>query len=136
MESIAEITPQTLYDCHKAFYTPANMVLTVVGDVRPDRVFEAAERILPAESGPDIERDYGDEPEAIAREGSHPPDGGLCPPVPAGLQVPAAGAGRERLSGRSFWAIIAWDILLGESSPLYQRLYENGTHQRQLRRRL
>ena len=33
VESIAEITADTLYDCHKAFYTPANMILTVVGDV-------------------------------------------------------------------------------------------------------
>ena len=27
VESIAEITADTLYDCHKAFYTPANMIL-------------------------------------------------------------------------------------------------------------
>ena len=25
VESIRQITAQTLYDCHKAFYTPANM---------------------------------------------------------------------------------------------------------------
>ena len=126
VESIAEITPQTLYDCHKAFYTPANMVLTVVGDVRPDRVFEAAERILPAESGPDIERDYGDEPEAIHQkevtrhmEVSAPQFllGFKCPPPERG----ESGYRTELLGD------LAWDILLGESSPLYQRLYENGT---------
>lgn len=126
VESIAEITPQTLYDCHKAFYTPANMVLTVVGDVRPDRVFEAAERILPAESGPDIERDYGDEPEAIHEkevtrhmEVSAPQFllGFKCPPPERG----ESGYRTELLGD------LAWDILLGESSPLYQRLYENGT---------
>ena len=33
VESIRQITAQTLYDCHKAFYTPANMCLVVVGDV-------------------------------------------------------------------------------------------------------
>ena len=126
VESIAEITPQTLYDCHKAFYTPANMVLTVVGDVRPDRVFEAAERILPAESGPDIERDYGDEPEAVHQkevtrrmEVSAPQFllGFKCPPPERG----ESGYRTELLGD------LAWDILLGESSPLYQRLYEDGT---------
>lgn len=126
VESIAEITPQTLYDCHKAFYTPANMVLTVVGDVRPDRVFEAAERILPAESGPDIERDYGDEPEAVHQkevtrrmEVSAPQFllGFKCPPLERG----ESGYRTELLGD------LAWDILLGESSPLYQRLYEDGT---------
>ena len=38
VESIAEITADTLYDCHKAFYTPANMILTVVGDVDPEEI--------------------------------------------------------------------------------------------------
>ena len=27
VESIAEITPETLYACHRAFYAPSNMVL-------------------------------------------------------------------------------------------------------------
>ena len=38
VESIAEITPETLYACHKAFYDPANMMLCVVGDVKPEDV--------------------------------------------------------------------------------------------------
>ena len=45
VESIAEITADTLYDCHKAFYTPANMILTVVGDVDPVHVIDLANRV-------------------------------------------------------------------------------------------
>ena len=59
VESIRQITPQTLYDCHRAFYTPSNMVLVCVGDVDPDRVAAEAEAILPGEAGGDVERDYG-----------------------------------------------------------------------------
>ena len=33
VESISHITAKTLYDCHKAFYTPANMCLVIVGEV-------------------------------------------------------------------------------------------------------
>ena len=44
VESIRQITAQTLYDCHRAFYTPANMCLVVVGDVDADKVLAAAER--------------------------------------------------------------------------------------------
>ena len=33
VESIREITAETLYDCHRAFYHPGNMVLCVVGNV-------------------------------------------------------------------------------------------------------
>ena len=61
VESIRQITPQTLYDCHRAFYTPANMILVCVGDVDPEQVAKEAEAILPHESGPIIPRDYGQE---------------------------------------------------------------------------
>ena len=61
VESIRRITAQTLYDCHKAFYTPANMCLVVVGDVDPEEVLRAAREVLPRESGPAIPRDYGRE---------------------------------------------------------------------------
>ena len=48
VESIRQITAQTLYDCHKAFYTPANMCLVVVGDVDSDEVLRLAEEVLAA----------------------------------------------------------------------------------------
>ncbi len=44
VESISHITAETLYDCHKAFYTPSNMILTVVGDVDPIHVADMARR--------------------------------------------------------------------------------------------
>ena len=52
VESISHITAETLYDCHKAFYTPSNMILTVVGNVDPVHVADLARRILPREGGP------------------------------------------------------------------------------------
>ena len=54
VESISHITAETLYDCHKAFYTPSNMILTVVGNVDPVHVADLARRILPREGGPAI----------------------------------------------------------------------------------
>ena len=66
VESISHITAETLYACHKAFYTPSNMILTVVGDVDPIHVADMARRILPREGGPAIPRDYGEEPETVA----------------------------------------------------------------------
>ena len=64
VESIARITPQTLYDCHKAFYDPANMVLCVAGNQDPERVCQIAREILPKTAGPIAQKDYGpQEPE-------------------------------------------------------------------------
>ena len=37
-DTIRDITPQVLELCHRAFYTPGNMMLCVVGDVDPERV--------------------------------------------------------------------------------------------------
>lgn len=54
VESISHITARTLYDCHKAFYTPANMCLVAVGDLDAEEVFSLAEEVLPGESGPAI----------------------------------------------------------------------------------
>ena len=59
VESIAEITPETLYNCHRIFYNPGNMALAVVGDVDPEAVRDAAVEILPAEAGEVPGRDYG-----------------------------------------------------------------------------
>ena len=38
VESIAEITEKTLYDCYNAFYNPANMYLCVAGNFDPEEV--------------------------------------------------------------------------------------------------
>ena len=63
VESIAEITAETLYHCHEAFYTPSNMVLCVAGNVDPEEVCALAREILPGENKPAIPRDRGaDEP--------------------------------------------------------------------------
>ena len=48
-ESIRQITPQTLYHCHRAFYTPGNMLLCVVGDVDPQGVEDMARQVLGTE---------------------------------------------------------------------------------------
>ena len=45
-ETIRQITPELLHDCHRAFYTPGNMVLCVSGDVDPDEVARIALEIL------------------------------------------------------------------------------------------
>ena len=48
-ESIREITPEVLYNCHRAFYTPDNMLLCVIGDVDPEEVAAIAREILGTE---------------------------------------------------------------------------------------
>ncbi len=48
-ESISQITPEVLYGCCKDFYTPANMVLTVSGNVTLDEVLAIVDREIGTE---------------------------------------------------------------------------------------
>ena len=126
VESISHITAQTLYDCHKAFYTPANMCLVVVGDVKPERIIASANQILPAKSGPLIRRDFGAEEELTAAE--HFVSAAMEVSMPTflvGFKCPPQHGGEQQ---HRFTAIgeLACDVLMGESSPLYARLYAEG----------
>ena len=126
VESIRAITPQVLYDCHRAFYVPGNMVLVCVGDVELDRVARLAEEILPAERGEDIPRDYGagedDVPACRETERSM----AVSMPLFLGGYKCRPCAGGEELLRRSLIGDMACDVLFGDSSPLYARLYEAG----------
>jgi len=125
VESISHITAETLYDCHKAFYTPSNMVLTVVGNVDPVHVVDIARRVLPREGGPAIPRDYGTEPAQVAEKETKLAMEVSCPQFLTGFKCTPAEDG-EGYMRQSLIGDMACDILLGDSSPLYLRLYDQG----------
>ncbi len=124
--SIAKITAGTLYSCHKAFYTPANMVLTVAGDVDPAKVCEIAREILPAEPGHAIDRDYGGEETLEAACGEKTLTMEVSTPIfQLGFKADPARRGEEWLR-RTLAGELACEVLLGNSSPLYAKLYSEG----------
>ena len=125
VESIREITAQTLYDCHKAFYTPSNMILTVVGNADPVHVVDLARRILPREGGSSVPRDYGEEPAAVARKETSLPMEVSMPQFLVGYKCAPVPDGKDYLR-QSIIGDMACDLLLGDSSPLYLRLYHQG----------
>lgn len=126
-ESIAEITDQTLYACHKAFYHPSNMVLCVAGNVDPERIAAIAREILPTESGAEIAKDHGgEEPEHAASHEAETAMEVSTPIFQLGFKAdppPEDGGGRLRqaLAGE-----LACDALFGPSSALYAELYGKG----------
>lgn len=126
VESIADITAQTLYDCHRAFYDPTNMMLTVVGDVDPERVAQIAREILPEQPGSICERCYGEAESAqvVTHEMNLTMDVSM-PLFMLGFKCDPAGQGRDALC-QELLADLAAELLMGESSPLYNRLYEEG----------
>ena len=50
--SIKKITPELLYECHKAFYNLSNMGLFICGDVDEEKIIETVNAVLPSHSEP------------------------------------------------------------------------------------
>lgn len=124
--SIAKITAGTLYSCHKAFYTPSNMVLTVAGDADPAQVCAIAREILPVEPGLPIDRDYGGEEDLQAACSEKELTMEVSTPIfQLGFKADPAKRGEEWLR-RTLAGELACEVLLGNSSPLYARLYSEG----------
>jgi len=126
VESIAEITPETLYRCHKIFYNPGNMALSVAGDVDPERVRAIALEELPAEPGEVPGRDYG-APEALApaaRRFTRSMEVS-APQMLIGVKLTPGLTGDDLLR-QKLVAGAALRYLCGPSSPLYSRLYAEG----------
>ncbi len=126
VESISHITHETLYACHKAFYDPANMVLTVAGNVDPERVCAIAREILPQQGGRAIPRNYGDaEPETAYTSEQTLQMEVATPIFYLGYKVTPQPDGRERYR-QSLLGDLACEAVLGSSSPLYAKLYAEG----------
>ena len=126
VESIAQITAQTLYDCHKAFYDPSNMVLCVVGDVNPEHVARIADEVLPPSACLHIERFYGaEESDAAALSAVETEMAVSMPLFLCGYKCDGVADGEENLR-QELLGNMACSVLFGESSPLYNRLYAKG----------
>jgi predicted Zn-dependent peptidase len=126
VESIAEITAQTLYDCHRAFYAPANMCLCVEGNVKAAQVCEIAMEVLGGEKAsepcPIFGEAEGELPvENLRREYMQV----SAPQFLIGAKLSPPKAGEDKLYQRLV-AQLSMRMLAGCASPFYTRLYAEG----------
>lgn len=126
VESIAEITSETLYHCHKVFYNPSNMTLAVVGNADPEKVIAIAKELLPAESGEIPESDYGETESMSPFKTSVSAEMEVsAPQFLFGAKLVPEKTGLARLR-QMLTGEIALRLLLGQSSPLFTELYAKG----------
>ena len=126
IESISRITADTLNLCHRAFYNPGNMVLCVAGNVDPEKVLDMVREILPKEGRGSIPRDYGPAELPVAARSRAELKMEVSTPIfQLGWKMEPAPKGEEQLC-RKLIAELACEALLGNSSPLYVRLYREG----------
>lgn len=126
VETIQDITAQTLIDCHRAFYDPSNMALCISGDVDMETVKRIALEILPKEPGGASDRDYGEPEPALPKQNRISQEMAVSMPMfSIGFKCPEIPKGPERFRQEVIGDLAA-EVLCGESSPLYLKLYEEG----------
>ncbi len=121
-QTIAPIDPEVLNLCHRAFYAPENLALIMCGQYDFDRVADMAQRITPREAAHIASRDYGNEPEQAASS---------CVQTQMAVSRPMFMLGckdtvPEHPYVRQLEGELAVACVCGKSSPLYNRLYQEG----------
>ncbi len=125
-ETIREITPETLHLCHRAFYTPGNMLLCVVGDVEPEAVADMARQVLGTEEkSVGVKLPFAFEPDSCVEPEMTCPMEVAMPMFSLAFKCDALGKGDAAIR-QELVADLAAEVLFGESSPLYLKLYEEG----------
>ncbi|MBD5099293.1 MAG: insulinase family protein [Clostridiales bacterium] len=125
VESISHITADTLYQCHRTFYRPGNMVLCAAGNIDPQRVADIAREVLPDAPAAAAVVDHGQpEPAEVGERLTRRTMPVSIPLFALGFKGSPA-AGKEGLRQRLVAELVC-DVLFSPSAPLYNRLYEQG----------
>ena len=125
VESIAEIKPEMLYDCCKAFYAPNNMVLAAAGSTSMEQILAACTRhgLMEARPVERVQRLWTEEPMTLAAA-----EKTITMPV----SKPCFGIGfkEQPLQHDDLRSEILYDLILccisGGMSRLYRKLYDEG----------
>ncbi|QQZ60279.1 insulinase family protein [Paenibacillus sonchi] len=127
IESIATITKETLYTCYNSFYHPSNMLLFVVGGVDPEQVFELIRNNQNGKSygkQGEIQRIFEEEPVQVAAKVKESKLAVSMPKMLFGFKEKVEGLTGEAAVRRDLTTKLMLDLLLGSSTALYQKLYD------------
>ena len=123
VESISKITPDVLYKCYNTFYNPSNMTMVVCGDFEPEKLLnEIKKRLVPKENQGEIKRIYAKEETEINRKETEVKMELSNPLFLVGYKD--ATKNKENLVKRHIAIEIILNMLIGKSSELYKKLYE------------
>ncbi|WP_028399046.1 EF-P 5-aminopentanol modification-associated protein YfmH [Ectobacillus panaciterrae] len=129
IESISQITKDSLYECYNTFYHPSNMLLFVVGPVDAEQTMQLV-RDNQAKKDytdqPEIQRFFEEEPEAVSEKKKVIPMTVQTPKCLVGMKAKTpAKHGRELLK-YEITVTLLMDYLFGRGSNNYEELYNEG----------
>ncbi len=123
-ETIAEITPQTLFDAYNTFYNLDNMVLVVCGKVDENEIEKVCDKMLKYKAAPTIKRIYPDEPQSVKSEIVTNKMSVAMPMFSVGIKDNICPmSGKELGKKRAVYAILL-DLMFSKSAPFYTRLLD------------
>lgn len=126
VESIAEITPELLYDCYYTFYNFSNMTLCVSGRADMEMVLDAVDRILPEREQKTIVRNYYSEKPEVFKKRTSAEFEVAKPMFLIGIKdIDISSDSCVRMRKKTEMGILT-DMLFGSTSPFAIDVYESG----------
>ena len=130
VESISKIDKDVLYTCYNTFYHPSNMVMCFAGEFEPENLLEEVKkRLLPKKNEGEIKRIYVSEPEEIVKKEEIKKMEVSMPMFVIGIKDSIKGNNeivKEAIIKRHIAIEIILNLIIGKSSKLYKKLYEQG----------
>ena len=125
IETISHIDKEILYKCYKTFYNPSNMALVVAGDFKPEEILqEIKNRLVENENQGEIKRIYTEEDESIVQEKIEKNFEVSRPLFTIGIKDNPNK--QEEIVKKHIAIEILMNLILGRSSDLYKKLYNEG----------
>lgn len=124
VESIAEITPEILYRTYNTFYNLSNMVLSIAGNFDVDEVIALCDKHLVPCEQITIDNKPANEPQDIFMKKIEKKLEVAMPVFEIGFKEKPQ---NQNVLKAQLTNEILLDILFGESSDFYERLYNDGT---------
>ena len=126
VDEINKINKEILYTCYNTFYSPANMLMVISGDFEPEElVKEIKKRLIKKENVTEIKRIYPEEPEEINEAKKVVTMDVNNPLFVIGFKDKVLD-NKEELVKKHIAIEILLYMLMGKSSSLYKKLYEQG----------
>ncbi len=124
VESISHISADLLYECYNTFYNPANMALAVAGNVTVEQVLIIADKMLKPRESKKVERKFQKEPASVIEKTA-------VKNLSVSMPIFAIGFKEDiktpcRTLKESIESNILLDIIAGKTSPLYEKLLNEG----------
>ena len=126
IESISKIDKDVLYKCYNTFYHPSNMVMCFAGDFEPEKLLEEVKkRLKPREQHGEIKRIYPEETKEIVQKEIITKMEVSMPIFVIGIKDEFDKDCKNESTVKKHIAIeILLNMLIGKSSKLYKKLYE------------